>query len=242
MQMQSIGRKNFRVPSEKEFPFRRTVFVYGLPPDATEDTVKAMLSTFGSVTKAEMDKGPDTLDRDIMANLMKKNRVFKLLSKTIDAQPMTFCFASSSSEKDVQYTCVSCNKSKYVREGYYRGAEASYLFCLQCAALRADETLKLYETQRPRPNDQESLRERIIGIPPRAVSQCQTALCVFASQRQASKCVYVRSRLSDNGAFATHYHHYTKLKKDIAIELLNSKLPTKTTPQNATNIDNTPIN
>jgi hypothetical protein len=38
---------------------------------------------------------------------------------------------------------------------------------------------------------------------------------VYESQRQASKCVYVRSRLGIDGCFATHFHNFTRNKKDI---------------------------
>jgi len=219
------------------FPFRRTVFVYGLPQEVGEEYVKKMLDPFGGVVKVEMDKGPDTLDRAIMARLMEKNRVFKLLSKDTSAFPMTFSTrgwtpsrnpgqSRFSIEKDrhnqewvTQYECIWCRKTKSIRDGYYQGATPTYLVCLQCAAGRAEEQLQLYDTQsRLRTDSGNRLRDLLIGMAPRPVLQCQTALCVFASQRQASKCVYVRSRLAYEGSFATHYHHYSKLKKDIALQ------------------------
>merc|ERR1719464_2180599 len=52
--------------------------------------------------------------------------------------------------------------------------------------------------------------------PPRKELETRrTALVVFASQRQASKCAYVRTRIAWKGAFATHFHHYSKVKKEI---------------------------
>eukprot|EP00486_Rosalina_sp_Unknown_P012775 CAMPEP_0201596668 /NCGR_PEP_ID=MMETSP0190_2-20130828/193308_1 /ASSEMBLY_ACC=CAM_ASM_000263 /TAXON_ID=37353 /ORGANISM="Rosalina sp." /LENGTH=319 /DNA_ID=CAMNT_0048057161 /DNA_START=1041 /DNA_END=1996 /DNA_ORIENTATION=- len=61
--------------------------------------------------------------------------------------------------------------------------------------------------------------ELLCGKSPRDTSKTKTALAVFTSQRQASKCVYVRSRIAFDGCFTTHYHHYSKLKKEIALTL-----------------------
>eukprot|EP00488_Nonionellina_sp_1-RS-2012_P002965 TRINITY_DN6004_c0_g1_i1.p1 TRINITY_DN6004_c0_g1~~TRINITY_DN6004_c0_g1_i1.p1 ORF type:complete len:252 (-),score=68.80 TRINITY_DN6004_c0_g1_i1:25-780(-) len=61
--------------------------------------------------------------------------------------------------------------------------------------------------------------ELLCGKPPRDTNKTKTALAVFTSQRQASKCVYVRSRIAFDGCFTTHYHHYSKLKKEIALTL-----------------------
>ena len=89
--------------------------------------------------------------------------------------------------------------------------------CLQCAAAKSEEQSAKYDSRRELLKDDKRLRELLLGLPPRPSSSCKTALCVFASQRQASKCVYVRSRLAYDGAFATHFHHYSKLKKEIAL-------------------------
>merc|ERR1712048_685661 len=60
-------------------------------------------------------------------------------------------------------------------------------------------------------------RDRWLGIPPKDVDTRKTALVVFASQRQASKCAYVRTRIAYKGSFATHFHHYSKVKKEIVL-------------------------
>merc|ERR1719499_832464 len=50
----------------------------------------------------------------------------------------------------------------------------------------------------------------------RNLNSFRTCLVVFESQRQASKCVYVRSRLGIEGCFATHFHNYTRHKREIS--------------------------
>ena len=60
--------------------------------------------------------------------------------------------------------------------------------------------------------------EQFVGEHPKDLNSRKTALVVFASQRQASKCAYVRTRIAFEGAFATHFHHYSKVKKEIAVQ------------------------
>eukprot|EP01083_Nonionella_stella_P169489 574819_1 len=216
-----IGRSHFSPPSEKQFPFRRSVYIYGLPWYADDKYIYAMLNAFGGVTKVHFDHGPDTLDRQIMKKMLEKHRVYKLLSKDSAALTMEF---NAMHSKQEQYHCYWCHKQKPCCDGYYHpkrvvGAAPSYRVCLQCAAAKAEEQCSKYDARSKLLKDDKRLRELLLGLPPRPVQQCKTALCVFASQRQASKCVYVRSRLAYDGAFATHYHHYSKLKKEIALSI-----------------------
>jgi len=214
-----VGRARFSPPMEKQFPFRRSVYLYGLPWYADEKYIFSMLQAFGGVTKVQFDHGPDTLDRLIMAKMLEKHRVYKLLSK--DSAALTMEFNAMSSKQET-YDCYWCQKRKPCADGYYHpqravGQSPSYRVCLQCAAAKSEQQSAKYDSRRELLRDDKRLRELLLGLPPRAVSRCKTALCVFASQRQASKCVYVRSRLAYDGAFATHYHHYSKLKKEIAL-------------------------
>eukprot|EP00485_Elphidium_margaritaceum_P005146 CAMPEP_0202697304 /NCGR_PEP_ID=MMETSP1385-20130828/10629_1 /ASSEMBLY_ACC=CAM_ASM_000861 /TAXON_ID=933848 /ORGANISM="Elphidium margaritaceum" /LENGTH=1011 /DNA_ID=CAMNT_0049353733 /DNA_START=619 /DNA_END=3654 /DNA_ORIENTATION=- len=216
-----IGRKRFIPPSEKQFPFRRSVYIYGLPVYADEKYIYDMLNAFGGVTKVQFDHGPDTLDRQIMQKMLEKHRVYKLLSKDSAALTMEF---NQMANKQEQYNCYWCKKLKPCADGYYHpkrmpATPPSYRVCLQCAAAKAEEQSHKYDARSKLLKDDKRLRELLLGLPPRSMEQCQTALCVFASQRQASKCVYVRSRLAYDGAFATHYHHYSKLKKEIAMSI-----------------------
>merc|ERR1719356_2415891 len=132
---------------------------------------------------------------------------------------MEFAAMGNASET---YDCYWCQKRKPCADGYYHpqravGQSPSYRVCLQCAAAKSEEQSAKYDNRRELLKDDKRLRELLLGLPPRPSSSCKTALCVFASQRQASKCVYVRSRLAYDGAFATHFHHYSKLKKEIAL-------------------------
>jgi len=216
-----VGRKRFTPPTEKQFPFRRSVYIYGLPWYADEKYIYSMLNAFGGVTKVHFDHGPDTLDRQIMKKMLEKHRVYKLLSK--DSAALTMEFNQMSTKQEV-YNCYWCRKQKPCVDGYYHpkrlpGTAPSYRVCLQCAAAKAEEQSQKYDARSKLLKDDKRLRELLLGLPPRSIEQCKTALCVFASQRQASKCVYVRSRLAYDGAFATHYHHYSKLKKEIALSI-----------------------
>eukprot|EP01084_Bolivina_argentea_P079976 144922_1 len=126
--------------------------------------------------------------------------------------------------KQEQYNCYWCHKQKPCADGYYHpkrilGTAPTYRVCLQCAAAKSEEQSQKYDARSKLLKDDKRLRELLLGLPPRSIIQSKTALCVFASQRQASKCVYVRSRLAYDGAFATHYHHYSKLKKEIALSI-----------------------
>merc|ERR1712154_576105 len=172
-------------------------------------------------TKVHFDHGPDTLDRQIMTKMLEKHRVYKLLSKDSAALTMEF---NQMHSKQEQFNCYWCHKQKPCVDGYYHpsripGTAPTYRVCLQCAAAKAEEQSAKYDARSKLLSNDKRLRELLLGLPPRNIQQSKTALCVFASQRQASKCVYVRSRLACDGAFATHYHHYSKLKKEIALSI-----------------------
>ncbi|ETO10098.1 hypothetical protein RFI_27282, partial [Reticulomyxa filosa] len=198
------------------FPFRRTVFVYGLPPSAQHNDVKAMLSPFGMVTKVEMDKGPDTLDREIMERLMKKDRVCKLFSTEDTQSEMKFCDSKlplllTPGHTNFLFSFFSKQIKKKIGLNWNQEGQPRF----HVEKDQSEKELQEHESKSRSPK--KNVCNLSIGPPPHYRSELQTALCVFASQRQASKCVYVRSRLSSpDGSFATHYHHYSKLKKDIA--------------------------
>ena len=223
-----------------------------------------MLNPFGAITNVVFDWGTDSLDRAIMAKMLDKPRVYKLLSKdssttqmvydstynvkkhvtaegTVVGSVTTTGNGGTSTQGGSQhphsqhktkkssansYKCLWCGKTKYCSDGYYQKLkknmkyeENTYRACLQCAASQAETQLNKFEKRTGIKQDDTVLKELLLGQPPFPLSMSKTALCVFASQRQASKCVYVRSRLAYNGAFATHYHHYSKLKKEIAMSL-----------------------
>jgi len=236
-----VGRERFQAPTEKLFPFRRSVFIYGLHKDADEAYIRSMLSAFGGVSKVHFDHGPDTLDRQIQRKMLDKHRVYKLISLDSAARPMLFHDGASVAVASARaswlpqtgtgtaqdnalattFKCLWCKKDKPAKDGFYAPStkvrDLEYRVCLQCAAAKSEEQSTKYDARSKLLADDKRLRELLLGLPPRSPSQCKTALCVFASQRQASKCVYVRSRLAYDGAFATHYHHYSKLKKEIAL-------------------------
>jgi len=213
-----------------------------------------MLSAFGGVSKVHFDHGPDTLDRHIQRKMLDKHRVYKLISLDSAAMPMRFHDGASvamttsaatrswpppqmggaeNGNVNPQFKCLWCKKNKPAKDGFYapattkegtRAGAMAYRVCLQCAAAKSEEQSGKYDARSKLLSDDARLRELLLGLPPRSTSQCKTALCVFASQRQASKCVYVRSRLAYDGAFATHYHHYSKLKKEIALAAREERL------------------
>merc|ERR1712154_307494 len=73
-----VGRVNFEKPREKEFPFRRTVFIFGIPVDESEQFLHEMLKPFGTVSKIQFDHSPDGIDRKIGIRFLNKPRVYTL--------------------------------------------------------------------------------------------------------------------------------------------------------------------
>merc|ERR1719356_2269552 len=113
--------------------------------------------------------------------------------------------------------CHKCGKDKAVSEGFYTTQEWKVIYCAQCAAQLAEDQLNNYWKESRITNLRHYGRDRWLGIPPKDVETRKTALVVFASQRQASKCAYVRTRIAYKGSFATHFHHYSKVKKEIVL-------------------------
>lgn len=229
-----VGRQEFNPPRAQEFPFRRTVFVYGIPPEnANEKWIRDQFDCFGTIQKVKFDSGAHSSPRKVGARLLQKepSRVTRLQIQ--DQNHTEFKFSKGHpSEKLNQYICHKCNRLKEYGDGYYASTTTTnaYLFCIQCAAKKAEENLKFYNNKyRPFAQDCESVRH-LYGIDEQKVADVNsfnTCLVVYESQRQASKCVYVRSRLGINGCFATHFHNYTRNKKDICqgIETINTGPP-----------------
>jgi hypothetical protein len=245
-----VGRPNFEKPREKEFPFRRTVFIFGIPAKNSMDFLREMLKPFGTVNKIQFDHSPDGIDRKIGVRFLNKPRVYTLFYYPADVnvdlnnidesnidrirrtqQEMIFRTvyefnqnetktSAAANEKQLSTStikCHQCNKDKSVVEGYYTTKEWNVIFCAQCAAQLAEEQLNTYYKQRNLTQYSQLMKQAWLGTPPSDEPERVTALVVFASQRQASKCAYVRTRIAYNGAFATHFHHYSKVKKEIVL-------------------------
>lgn len=226
-----VGRQEFNPPRAQEFPFRRTVFVYGIPPEnANEEWIRDQFDCFGTIQKVKFDSGAHSSPRKVGARLLQKepSRVTRLQIQ--DQNHTEFKFSKGHpSQKLNQFICHKCNRLKEYGDGYYASTTTTnaYLFCIQCAAKKAEENLKFYNTKyRPFAQNSESVRH-LYGIDEQKgadVNSFCTCLVVYESQRQASKCVYVRSRLGIDGCFATHFHNFTRNKKDICqgIESINT--------------------
>lgn len=216
-----VGRQEFNPPRAQEFPFRRTVFVYGIPLDhATDNWIRHKFDCFGTIQKVKFDSGPASSPRKVGARLLAKepSRVTRL--QIIDKNHTEFKFSKDvPTEKLCTYFCHKCGRLKEYADGYYSstGPQNAYLFCIQCAAKKAEENLKFYSSTNKNYSDDKQVR-KLYGIDEASaedVNKFSTCLVVYESQRQASKCVYVRSRLGIDGCFATHFHNYTRNKKDI---------------------------
>eukprot|EP00484_Ammonia_sp_Unknown_P014050 CAMPEP_0197078364 /NCGR_PEP_ID=MMETSP1384-20130603/213082_1 /TAXON_ID=29189 /ORGANISM="Ammonia sp." /LENGTH=1108 /DNA_ID=CAMNT_0042517229 /DNA_START=15 /DNA_END=3341 /DNA_ORIENTATION=- len=284
-----VGRLNFEKPREKEFPFRRTVFIFGIPVDGSERFLHEMLKPFGTVSKIQFDHSPDGIDRKIGTRFLNKPRVYTLYyydpnkphemnnnqqlmhqqqkinglsgsgilddddellmspnreemifkteydisggaatQKTEGAANVTEGGGAAENDggdgdgantdgKITSIKCHKCGKDKSVSEGFYTTIGWKVIYCAQCAAQLAEDQLNVYYKERNIPQYQHNPRHKWLGSPPNDVQKRKTALVVFASQRQASKCAYVRTRIAYKGAFATHFHHYSKVKKEILL-------------------------
>merc|ERR1712130_398836 len=89
-----VGRLDFEKPKEKEFPFRRTVFLFGIPSgNESENFLREMLAPFGTVSKIQFDQsGADGIDRKIGKRFLGKPRVYTLYHLEEDGrrEPMLF--------------------------------------------------------------------------------------------------------------------------------------------------------
>lgn len=219
-----VRRTDYQRPCSPQFPFRRTVFVYGLANDVTEDQVRKMISTFGRIRNVHLNSAPASVDRYIGLQLLQeKHRVHQIFTTESTHEPLEWRVSDFMQE----YTCSYCKKMKKTSEGFYAQSKNSpssnYVHlrvCPLCAAKQADKQFEsLMKLPEPRTKQQ---RELYLGVawPGKAnqstIFDQKTALVVFESQRQASKCVFVRNRLGHSGMFCTHYHNFLRLKKDVA--------------------------
>lgn len=223
-----VGREQFQPPRAQEFPFRRTVFVYGVPPAKaqTETWIREQFECFGNIAKVKFDSGPHSLPRKVGARLLSKEttRVVRLHMRDQDHTEYKFQKQSNQLDKQLTtYYCHECGKMKNYKDGYYVSDKRTQqgVFCVQCAAKRAESNLKYFQTRcHNHYMDSDSLKQ-LFGIDLNEytnenLQSFRTCLVVFESQRQASKCVYVRSRLGIEGCFATHFHNYTRHKREIS--------------------------
>lgn len=229
LQLALVGRHQFQPPKAQEFPFRRTVFVYGIPPEKKETWIRSQFECFGIISKVKFDSGEHSLPRKVGARLLSKepSRVVRL--KIRDADHTEYKFRNSNNANDMStYTCHDCQKMKSYRDGYYSSDNRQTHFqqyptvlCVQCAAKRAENNLRFFEKSQSSGSayrDPTQLKH-LFGIDQggsESLTKFRTCLVVFESQRQASKCVYVRSRLGIEGCFATHFHNYTRHKREIS--------------------------
>jgi len=225
-----IGRENFQPPKAQEFPFRRTVFVYGIPPNKEKEKwVREQFECFGNIAKVKFDNGQHTLPRKVGARLLTKEKTRVVRLHMRDEHHTEFKFQMKSGPgHDSQipsYYCHECGKMKNYKDGYYvsdNRTQQGNVFCVQCAAKRAESNLKYFQKRCHNHYMDTNDLKKLFGIDLKEYSDTEnlqsfrTCLVVFESQRQASKCVYVRSRLGIEGCFATHFHNYTRHKREIS--------------------------
>eukprot|EP00494_Astrolonche_serrata_P024658 UN24917 len=209
-----VGRTQFTPPTPQQFPFRRTVFVYGIPMEKDEYWIRNNFECFGKITKVKWDHGPHSIPRRVGAQLLRKepSRVIRLHIR--DSNHTEFEFRKSHNAEIPDYNCGVCQRLKKFSEGYYISTDRNlpvnfpYMFCIQCAAKQAEENLNFFKSRSsPLYRDENNVKE-LFGIDvkmysddPEDLNVFKTCLIVFESQRQASKCVYVRSRLGIMGCF-----------------------------------------
>jgi len=231
----TLRRYNYSIPVEKGFPFRRTVFVYGLQPGSLTDQheiekklkrdINEAFGWAGKILNIVFSKRYGTVDQLIgMRLLEEENRVNKIYLKqgnqlgANEAADNELIFEMAGAWRSA---CVSCNKFK--SDVFYANHHSHgnpLKFCYQCAAKTADEQSKLYIeklNEIPDVEEKRKLKERLLGPSPHDTTwNLMAAKVIFESQRQASKCVYLRSRLAHKGIFCTHYHHYSKMKEEMS--------------------------
>jgi len=226
-----VGREQFQPPRAQEFPFRRTVFVYGIPPNkaSNEKWIRDQFECFGTIAKVKFDSGAHSLPRKVGARLLSKEttRVVRLHMRDQDHTEYKFQ-NSHFHDHGATFYCHECQKLKNYKDGYYSNTSDTLtphhqncMFCVQCAAKKAENNLKYFQTRCHDHYQNPHSLKQLFGIDSNENSSqnlqsFRTCLVVFESQRQASKCVYVRSRLGIEGCFATHFHNYTRHKREIS--------------------------
>jgi len=206
-----VGRENFEKPKQMEFPFRRTVFAYGIPLDKDADWVRQQFECFGGVNKIQFDSGSNSTKRKVGARLLNQE---KRVSKLFSEHDREFVFKHGDSSS---FVCGECKKLKKFSEGcYVSEATQEVIFCIQCAAKQAEKRNPLVDIPS---EDSIDLQDNVSSDSEKLMQKFKTCLIVYDSQRQASKCVYVRSRLGIEGCFAAHFHQYTKEKKLLQSDL-----------------------
>jgi len=217
-----VGRSSFQPPRIQEFPFRRTVFVYGVHRDnANEQWIRNQFDCFGVIQKVKFDNGPHSTPRKVGVRLLQKepSRITHLIIQNKHHTRLQFKQGNMEQVNLPQFRCHSCERLKTYKEGYYFSSDhqgPQTLYCIQCAARKAEENLKQYTSL----NSQNGIEVGdMFGVDTEKdnfqFEEFHTCLIVYESQRQASKCVFVRSRLGIEGCFATHFHNYTRNKKEI---------------------------
>lgn len=229
-----VGRRDFCPPKSQEFPFRRTVFIYGIPRDKNEGWIRSQFDCFGVIQKVKFDSGPHSGPRNVGARLLAKEQTRVTRLTLMNSDHTEFQFMKGTPNQMGEYVCHECKRLKQAKDGYYSRqttgdmmpsyGQEQHIFCIQCSAKKAEQNLKWYNERshnmrRMRGREQRENVETMLGIDTSErndVNSFLTCLVVYESQRQASKCVYVRSRLGIEGCFATHFHNYTRHKKEMA--------------------------
>lgn len=230
-----VGRRDFCPPKSQEFPFRRTVFIFGIPPDKNEGWIRSQFDCFGVIQKVKFDSGPHSGPRNVGARLLAKDQTRVTRLTLMNSDHTEFQFMKGTPNQMGEYVCHECKRLKQAKDGYYSRqttgdmmpsyGQEQHIFCIQCSAKKAEQNLKWYNergynVRRLRGNrESREQMETMLGIDTSErtdVNSFLTCLVVYESQRQASKCVYVRSRLGIEGCFATHFHNYTRHKKEMA--------------------------
>lgn len=131
-----------------------------------------------------------------------------------------------------EFQCPHCSKCKPVTQGYY-GQEnekcvntSQHPFvCVQCAADIVEEQQKEFDTafEKSMGWAKVSLKRKFSteDYDTSKAGAFKTCLIVFDSQRQASSCVFARSKLNEDSTFCNHYHRFNKLKRQMFADATN---------------------
>jgi hypothetical protein len=230
-----IGPNQFEKPIEKAWPLRQTIFVIGLPNDLdlANRLLTEMLRPFGEIKRCRFDDGPESADARYGARLLRtKARVHDLRSQSsskggyihMHQPPMRWVTSMSDIDHKLDRSygmtplidfgksramCVLCSRTKEFAEGVYVSDDVQEIWCRKCAKEQADRQLETWRQYSPKDQIVPHLRSALLGDGP-CVRFPRTALVVFNTQRQATNCTMLRSRIAWHGISVVKFVDYMK--------------------------------
>lgn len=209
----AVRRINFIPPKPKQHKdLRRTVFLYGLPPNVTKQQVVEVCREYGGVRMVALDK-PDFHDQKI--------KITKTETKNEGSSDLNLVVDTSLEEVKTPKPIPKPKPSLRHDDLRCPDREVAIVIMTRRFGPRIDpESVSCTESQlqsRVSRSPSVLLQHPLINSSgnPFDFSHLRSAFVVFDSQSQANKCVKARMR-SDDGIRALHKYDFNKSRKKVS--------------------------